>query len=81
MRKTKITLERERLFVLRPAGSSRRWCEECGETVYMVAADEAALLADSSMEAVTRQVEAGTLHSLELTDGHLLVCLRSLVGG
>ena len=57
------------------------WCEGCGERVEMLTAEEAARRAGTSARAIYRRVEAGEVHYTEGTDGHLLICARSVSTG
>ena len=77
-RRTEITVETHR--VLRISGSNASatcWCDKCGEQVWMVSPEQAAVLADVPTRLVYRWVEDGRLHLLERPDV-LLVCINSL---
>jgi hypothetical protein len=79
-RRTKITIERERLLIV--ASGRRRiegWCEACRAEVKLVGAEEAANVAGLSQRAIFRRIEAGRLHFSETPGGALLVCLNSLL--
>jgi hypothetical protein len=78
-RTVKLTIETERIFVIRTRRAQRRaMCEACGEVVRLVTAEEAAALAHLSTRAVYRLVEAGTLHFIERAGESVLICLNSL---
>ena len=77
-RRMKITIETERLLVMRRGMSLFSFCASCGDEVRMVTIDQAAMLARLTAREIYREVEAGMLHFLETTDGSLLVCFRSL---
>ena len=79
-RTTRITFESERLLVIRqPTSRARRWCAACDEAVQVVTAEDAAVVADRSMAAICRDIEAAHLHAVEAGDGPRLVCLNSLL--
>ena len=56
----------------------RAWCGPCGAEVLMLTPEEAAALAESSARDIYRRVETGELHSIEMDDGGLRVCVNSL---
>jgi hypothetical protein len=76
---TKLTIETERIFVIRKGRVERRgMCEACQEIVSLVTVDESAALLRVSPRAIYRQVEGGCVHFTETADGALLICLNSL---
>jgi hypothetical protein len=79
-RRTEITIETERLLLLKGA---RRpiflWCEECRAEVKMVTPEEAAAATGVRLRAIYRRVEAGELHFTETPEGQLLICLNSIL--
>lgn len=78
-KKTKLTIETERVLVIRRGSVGRRAaCGACGEVVGLLTADEAAALLRVSPRAIYRQVEGGRVHFTETPDGALLICLNSL---
>ncbi|MEW6207830.1 MAG: hypothetical protein AB1631_05645 [Acidobacteriota bacterium] len=78
-REARITIETERIFVLSRRGSAiERWCDGCGEQVFMLRPEEAAVLTGISTRAIYRLIEDGLIHFVETADGLLLVCLNSL---
>lgn len=79
-RTTRITFESERLLVIRqPTSRASRWCVACNAEVQVVTAEDAALVADRSLAAICRDIEAAHLHATDAGDGPLLVCLNSLL--
>jgi hypothetical protein len=79
-RTTRITFESERLLVIRqPTSRARHWCAACDTEVQVVTAEDAAMVADRSLAAICRDIEAAQLHATETGDGLLLVCLNSLL--
>jgi len=78
-KRTKITIETERLVVISQRKlSARAWCKSCGRQVVMVTVDEAARLARVSSRTVYRWVEDDLLHFAETADGRLLICRASI---
>ena len=78
-RRTEITVETHR--VLRISGSNvsaTEWCDRCGEKVWMITTEQAAILADVTQRLIYRWVEAGSLHPSEKPGAMLLVCVSSL---
>lgn len=78
-RRTKVTVEKERLLVISRQRQVAAWCEACGAEVEMVGAEEASLLTSLSQRAIFRLIEAGRLHFSETPRGSLWVCLNSLL--
>jgi hypothetical protein len=79
-RKTKITVERERLLVIsRQRRQVVAWCQTCSAEVDMLAVEEAAALTGLSQRAVFRLLEAGSLHFTENHESEVLICLNSLL--
>lgn len=76
----KITIERERLLVIRRRKEAEVWCEGCKAPRKMVEAREAAVILGISARTIFRRVEAGQLHFTETPDGAVLICLDSLLG-
>jgi hypothetical protein len=79
---TKLTIETERLLIIR-GGSSHQCarCEACGEVVSMVTVDEGAMLAQVGSRTIYRLVEAGKIHFIETRNELLLICFNSLCRG
>jgi len=67
------------LVVERAASIRREWCRECGEQVEMIKMEKATALDAGSLRASGIQVNADELHIIEMPDGFLLVCLKSLM--
>ena len=79
-RKTKLTIETERIFVIRRSGEAERRavCEACQEVVHLLSLEEAATLTRMSARAIYRLVEAEKIHFTETTKGLLLICSKSV---
>lgn len=77
-RRTEITVETHR--VVRISGqnvSATAWCERCGDQVWMISPEHAAVMGDLSTRLIYRWVEDGRLHLTERPEGPL-VCVNSL---
>ncbi len=79
-RRTTVTVEVERVMVLRssPGSSAVMWCRACARQVVMVSPEGAALAIGCSVRTVLRDVEAGHLHGTESLDGRLRICVNCL---
>ena len=78
-RRIEITIERQRVTFIRRKGSASGWCASCGQQVWMVTPEEAALLAGLAARTIYRRVEGGSVHFTESADGSLLICADSIV--
>ena len=79
-RKTEITVETERVLVIRGTKQARlTWCPSCAEQVKMVTPEQASAIARVTARTIYRWVEAEKLHFAETPAGWLLVCLNSLL--
>ena len=78
-RRTKVTVERERLLVISRQRQVEGWCEACRAEVRMTGVEEAAAVAGLSQRAIFQWIEAGRLHFSETPRGALLICLNSLL--
>jgi hypothetical protein len=54
------------------------WCPNCREDVRMILAEKAATVCQCSRRRIYRWIEDGDLHYVELPNGDLMVCGRSL---
>lgn len=79
-KRTEVTIETERLLVIRNRPQSVMWCEQCRDEVRMLTVDQAALRMKIRSLMIYRLVETGDLHFAENEEGILLVCLDSLEG-
>jgi hypothetical protein len=79
IRRVEITVERDEVLVIRNPGRRRLvHCPVCAETVRMITAEEAAILAGVSTRTISCWLESGRIHHTETAEGLLLVCLKSL---
>lgn len=77
-RRTEITIETERILIIRRRRSVRLWCRECGCEVEMVSLGEAEALTDVSGQEFREFAQAHTCHLSENREGICLVCLERL---
>jgi len=78
MKRTEITVEIERLVVVRKRKVRRAFCEFCGKETEMMTTDRAALFAGCSTWAIFGWIQLGWLHFTENDEGILLICRQSL---
>ena len=86
--RTEITVQTDRIVIIRRRESRRVWCRQCGCEVDMVELKEVHLLlgmnepmANDAMTAQAKQPAGGpgSWHWSQAADGSPLVCLESLV--
>src|SRR5262249_14545549 len=77
-KRTRITVETERVVIINRREALRRWCPACGKLAEMVSPEEAAALAQASSRPVYRWVESEKVHYAEPADGLLRICANSL---
>lgn len=79
-KKTQITVETDRIWVIGRQSSVRAWCPQCEREVDMVGLAEAHLLTGISKEALRGGgVERREWHATEAADGAVSICLESLL--
>jgi hypothetical protein len=78
-RRTEITVETDRVFVIRRRRSIRAWCSECGCEVDLVGEGEVEILTGMLGHTLRDRAEARGWHLCEGPDGSRLVCLESLL--
>ena len=79
-RKTERAVEIHEFYVIKStSGSLPVLCAECSSgDAFMVAPEQAAVLAHVTLRSIYRGVEKGVVHYREGTGGSLVVCLKSL---
>ena len=77
-KRTEITVETERVVIIRRHRSNRAWCRQCGSEVDLITQGEAAVVAGLPEQAFLH-AEAKGWHFLEDGEGTSLVCLESLL--
>jgi hypothetical protein len=76
---TKVTVETERLFIFRNAGTAEAdWCSECAAETQVATVAHAAREAGLSEWAIYQLLDGRALHFSEDADGRVLICLNSL---
>ena len=76
--KITATARRYEFFVLRRRLRFQLFCEQCAREEEFVALDDAVLFSGLATRELVRLIEAGELHYLETSGGHLFVCQKSL---
>ena len=77
-RTMRITIETERLLVIRHGVSVRDWCEQCASEVDMIPLESAAELAQVNAQTIQRLLANGRFH-LSKPGGPVQICLNSLL--
>ena len=78
-KRTEITVETERVLIIRRRRVIRGWCQECGFEVDLVTLEDAGAIAQVSLAALRGSPQAQALHFSDGVDGAPLVCLESLL--
>ncbi len=77
-KRTEITVETDRVLIIRRRRSIRAWCPKCGCEVDLVDEVEAEALTGIPGDTFRNRAEACGWHVSEDQDGSRLVCLQSL---
>lgn len=77
-RKTRITIETQRVWVLEKPRSPQVWCPSCGKLVSSVTPDEVAALATGAAGPHC-PIKIDKLHFIGTSDGLMVVCGDSLL--
>jgi hypothetical protein len=79
-RRIEIRIQTHQVLIVQSAASvTRNWCAQCGQQVNMIRMEKQSALKAESLRASGIQVNADKLHTTEMPDGSLLLCLNSLV--
>ena len=78
IRRTIVNVEIEQVLLANTSGLTQLRCAACGGPVPMLTPEQAGVLADLSLRAIYRLIEARELHSTERPAGTPLVCANSL---
>src|SRR5215469_15296228 len=79
-RTVRITIERDRVWIIRRCGSlSRSWCESCGMEVEFISEDQAIALTGKNADEIRQSVLAVKLHAASAAGQTMRICLRSLL--
>jgi hypothetical protein len=74
----RITIETERLLVIRHGASVRVWCEQCATEVDMISLENAAELGQVAAGTIQHLLDIEKLH-LSKSSGPVRICLNSLI--
>jgi hypothetical protein len=77
-KRTEITIETERILIIRRRRSVRAWCRECGCEAEMVSLGEAEARTEESEEEFRKFAPSHKCHFSENREGICLVCLERL---
>jgi len=81
-RTSRITIERDRVWIIRQCGSlTRMWCESCAAEVEFVSVEQAIGLTGRTADEIEHSVLAAKLHTASAGGQTMSVCLRSLLEG
>jgi hypothetical protein len=78
-KRTEITVETDRVLIVRRRRALRVWCPECGGEADMVGLGEAEALTGVSGQALHDRAQACRWHLAEGPNGTPLICLESLL--
>lgn len=77
--RVEITSETESEIIIRAKGAMKARCPICRVEALMLTPLTAAKLSDISTRSIYRRIEDAELHFMEMSDGRLFVCHRSLL--
>lgn len=78
-KRTEITVETDRILIIRRTRAIRVWCTKCGCDVEMVSVGAAEEFTGTSGQALRDCARARGWHFSESQDGTALVCLESVL--
>ena len=89
-KRTEITVETDRVWIIRKSHSTRGWCAECGREVDMVGLKEADALLGMTQPRLSQPLSTQPMlpgcgdrrgwHWSQAADGSSLVCVESVLG-
>jgi hypothetical protein len=77
--RTEITIQTERLVLIRGRRSTRAWCQQCGREVEMVGLSQAAALAGGVKPTLPDSTQGRGWHVSEDQNGSPLICMESVL--
>ena len=81
-RTVRITIERDRVWIIRQCGSlTRNWCEGCTADVEFVSLEQAVALTGRTAEEIKHSVLTAKLHTASDGGQTIRICLHSLLEG
>lgn len=79
-RRKEILVEHERNITIKFSSiAAEKFCQSCAAPSRFITTDEAALSCNTTSLTIFRLVETKKIHSLETTEGLLLICFASLL--
>jgi hypothetical protein len=78
-KRTQITVETDRVLIVRRRKTTRAWCRNCGSVVDFVPVEQAGRLPGNDPKTLDLGPDAEKLHLKKAADGSLLVCLKGLL--
>jgi len=81
-RTTRITVERDRVWIIRQCGCvERSWCESCAVETDFVSVEQAIALTGRAADEIWQSVLVAKLHTASGGGKAMRICLRSLLEG
>ena len=77
--RTEITIQTDRLLIIRRGRSTPAWCRECGREVEMVEFSQAGALTGNSQPLLPDSAKSHGWHVSEDQNGSPLICLESVL--
>jgi hypothetical protein len=74
-----ITIQTDRLVLIRGRRSPRAWCQQCGHEVEMVGLSQAVALAGGGTPVLPDSAQGQAWHISEAQNGSPLICLESVL--
>jgi hypothetical protein len=78
-KRTEITIQTDRVLIIRRQRSTPVWCHECGREVEMVEFSQAGALMGQSQALLPNSAKSHGLHVSEDENGSPLICLESVL--
>jgi len=77
--RAEITVQTDRVLIIRRRRSRRAWCQQCGREVDAIGMQEATSLGGSEQLTLPGNPESERWHVCAGSDGETLICLDSLL--
>jgi hypothetical protein len=77
-KRTEITIETDRIMIIRRRNSKRLWCAECGGEADMASLEQAGIVTGLAGKPLRDYAQARGWH-ISGQEGSLLICLESLL--
>ena len=79
LKRTEITMETDRVLIIRRRSVIRGWCPECACEADMLSLEEAAAIVGTSPMTLRHHPHSRDWHFCEGLEGTTLICLESLL--